>query len=118
MDYQEQTVAGKSWTRVFQINMSNNYGQVPAVAFVEEERVTLENGKTYGSFKGAINTSYEDPAKQCQLRDPSTDEVLSPEACSAVFASMLAGIMTDQQFYCIVYSRARQAQIDRDQAEA
>lgn len=114
MDYQEQDVSGKKWTRVFQINLSNIYGQAPAAAFQEEERVAIDGGGTFGSFKGSINVEYTDPAKQSVLRDPETDEALSEEACALLFASLIEGTLTDQQFFVIMYSRSRQAQVDRD----
>jgi hypothetical protein len=70
MNYKENAVSGTVWQRAHDINISNQYNQVPVITFYEEEMMEA-NGTTYQKEIGNIRESMTDPYAAFPLINPN-----------------------------------------------
>lgn len=81
--YNEGTIAGETWTRAFQIIVSNEYEQAPVIRYDEEDMILLAGDKVIRNRTGQNLTFTLDPSEattQFQLRNPVTDEYIEQTA--------------------------------------
>lgn len=69
MNYKEATVNGTVWQRAHDINISNQYNQIPVITFYEEEMLET-NGTTYQKPIGNIRETMENPLEEFPLINP------------------------------------------------
>lgn len=70
--YKESVVDGNKWTRCCMMIIDNTFNRVPAVEFVEEERMVID-GEDFSKSLGSIRISFTDHMKEVELLDPMTD---------------------------------------------
>lgn len=89
-DYKETTVAGTSWQRCNNVNISNPRNATPMV-LLSEEVIAQVNGSEFAKTADGISFAF-DPALVIPLRDPTTGDLI-PDAT-----------MTGMDVYVALYS--------------
>lgn len=101
-DYKETDVVGKAWSRCHQIVVDNVRGRPPAVQFIEERVLLLDDGQEIRQAQGPLGVDF-DPSRLIPIRDPATGELTGAEA-------------TYGQAYVMLYSAYIDAALARDAA--
>lgn len=99
MDYKETEVAGTAWHRFSRIMVDNPYQQLPQIACVEQEVVTLPAG-FFARDVGTMIFPF-DPNEEFDILDPTTNQLSGQTGTAA-------------QVYALVYSLVLHEAMKRD----
>lgn len=81
--YNESNISGEMWRRSPQIYCYNNYGEIPLIAYDEEDIIVLQDGK-FATNRLADRLvqqfTNENANTEFQLRDPETETILDKTA--------------------------------------
>lgn len=99
-DYKETDVVGKAWSRCYQIEIDNVRGRPPAVQFLEERVLVLDDGQDIRQNQGPLAVDF-DPARVIPIRNPETGE---PTGATATYG----------EAYVLLYSAYIDAALARD----
>lgn len=103
-NYKESALAGTAWNRCHTIAVMNPRGFPPAIQFLEERVIALDDGQEIRQNLGPIDVIY-DPDRIIPLLDPTTGESTGQVA-------------TYSQVYQILYSAYISAAQARDASMA
>lgn len=90
-DYKESTVSGTAWQRARLVQINNERGTVPAITFVEERIVVLDDDRSLSNDVSQLVESY-DAAKEFDLYDPVTLEPTGDKATHEQLYGLLFGL--------------------------
>lgn len=89
-NYQESTVNGAKWLRAKQVVVENEYGQMPSIAFTEEEVMQIAGETsvikltTPSNPRPPLVEMFSNPDEVMQLLDPDTDAVVGAAKYSEI----------------------------------